>query len=174
MPEGNARIKGQDAERKNRDQTQRASQPFLLKMINNDNNGKHRRKDTYINYFWWLVRVNSVVALGFFPKFWEVAGTYKWLFCSKNRGWKHSNLRCFFSKLMHFQVVGTLKLWALLLAPTVSNMSHLVKLSLPNIFCVLFLQGINACIKHCENEATSVMAIILLHQMTSRPCIWQR
>ena len=66
MPAGNARIKGQDAGGKNRDQTQRASQPFLLKMINNDNNGKHRRKDTYINYFWWLVRVNSVVALGFF------------------------------------------------------------------------------------------------------------
>ena len=44
----------------------------------------------------------------------------------------------FFSKLMHFQVVGTLKLWALPLAPTVSNMSHLVKLSLPNIFFVYY------------------------------------
>ena len=38
------------------------------------------------------------------------------------------------SNFMHFQVVGTQKLTTLALTPTFSITSHLVKLSLPNIY----------------------------------------
>ena len=42
----------------------------------------HILQITYI--CWWLVRVTLVVAWWLFaPKFWEVAGTYESLFCSK-------------------------------------------------------------------------------------------
>ena len=40
--------------------------------------------DEMFSIYWWLVRVTLVVAWWLFvPKFWEVAGTYKSLFCSK-------------------------------------------------------------------------------------------
>ena len=52
-------------------------------------------------YYWWLVRVTLVVAWWLFaPKFWEVAGTYESLICSKMNT---------ASVVVTCEVVGTLK-----------------------------------------------------------------
>ena len=45
---------------------------------------KSKQSNLVSSYYWWLVRVTLVVAWWLFaPKFWEVVGTYKSLFCSK-------------------------------------------------------------------------------------------
>ena len=53
--------------------------------------------------YWWLVRVTLVVAWWLFaPKFWEVAGTYESLFCSKMNA---------ASVVVTCEVMGTLNLY---------------------------------------------------------------
>ena len=55
--------------------------PSTDSIPSSSNNSIPRNLMKQTHYFWWLVIVTLVVAFArFVPKFWELAGTYKWYF----------------------------------------------------------------------------------------------
>ena len=115
--------------------------------------------------FWWLVRVILLVAFGFFAlKFWEMVGTYELSFCSKRNTVVLTMLCVGDTQTL---LDGLIKFWTLCIhrrwgckqfpifpspsssASASGHKSHLVKLSLPNICIVRYVNCAIDKVKDC-------------------------